>query len=134
MTPLLDTLHAARKLIATACVLAWAGAFTVTHIPEETASQLPGSDPSLHFIGYFAITGILWLTLLAHRITCLRRITWVLVGSIAYSTLDELTQPLFGRSCAMSDWLSNLTAICTVLILTELFTLLASRKKNAEAR
>lgn len=134
MTPLVDQLHDARKLVTVACMIAWAGAFTVTHIPEETASHLPGNDPSLHFIGYFAITGILWMTLLAHRITCLRRIAWVLLGSTAYSTFDELSQPLFGRSCTLGDWLSNLVAICTILVAGELFMLVVSHKKNAAVR
>jgi VanZ family protein len=132
MTPLADHLRRARKPLTWACAVAWVSAFTITHIPVEAASHIPGSDSSLHFIGYLVITGILWLTLATYPLPRWHRIVWTFLATIAYSTLDELTQPLFGRACALGDWRSNLMGIISLLIAAELLTFLFSRKENAE--
>ena len=130
MTPLAEKLHAIRKPLTGVCILMWIAAFTVTHIPEETASQIPGTDPSLHFTGYVGVTGILWITVLAYRVRRMWRIIGVFLGTTVYSIFDEMTQPLFGRSCMMNDWVANFQAIIAFIVLAEMITLLVSRMKT----
>jgi VanZ family protein len=130
MTPPVEKFHAIRKPLTVVCILTWIAAFTVTHIPEETASHIPGTDPSLHFIGYVGVTGILWITVLAHRVRRMWRVLGVFFGTTAYSIFDELTQPLFGRSCMMNDWMANLQATVAFLVVAEIVVLLVSRTKT----
>jgi VanZ family protein len=98
-----------KRLVLIVCVLAWVGAFVATHIPVESLPKdLPGSDKTLHLVGYGALGLIFWLTLRVHSMGIWRRIVTVMIVLTVYGLFDEATQPLVNRDFAWSDWLADI--------------------------
>lgn len=80
-----------------ACVVIWAAAATLTHLPGHLLPDPKFSDYTLHGLAYFILTLLLWLTLRVYAVGPLRRVLWTAGVTICYGVLDEITQPLFGR-------------------------------------
>ena len=94
------------------CIAAWIGAFVATHSPlPAPPPEMHVSDKTLHVAGYFALSSIFWLTLLAHgKAGKVRTLATGIVMS-AYGALDEVTQPMFNRFASVDDWLADLCGI-----------------------
>lgn len=95
-----------RTWLWAACLSA---AFIVTHLPPGAPGRPPIPDYYLHFAGFFALA----------IVTCWRatgpnrRFTWKawvfgVVFLAVYGIVDERTQPFFGRSCELSDYVADL--------------------------
>jgi VanZ family protein len=120
-----------KRLAIAACVLAWIGAFVATHIPlEQLPPNLPGSDKTLHLLGYGALGLIFWLTLRVHGCGTLKRITLVLGILAIYGLFDEATQPLVNRCFAWSDWRADIVGAALAVGLCEPASLLHRRRAD----
>jgi len=86
-----------------------AAAFIVTHLPPRAVPSHPGvSDWILHACGYCAL-GLATAWRLENRPGMLASRRWLgwLAFLLIYAIVDELSQPLVGRSNEMSDWLAD---------------------------
>lgn len=86
-----------------------AAAFIVTHLPPRAIPSHPGvSDVVLHACGYCAL-GLATVWRLGNRPVTLASRRWLgwLAFLLIYAMVDELSQPLVGRSSEMSDWLAD---------------------------
>ena len=108
------------------CVFMWVCAFTATHLPRGAVPQSGLSDKWLHTIGYFVLVAILVATLVVHGLPRRRRVLAVLVAVPLYAAFDEISQPLFGRSTSIHDWIMDLCG--ALLALTAVETFLALRR------
>jgi VanZ family protein len=96
-----------RRFITVALILYWAFALTMTHIPHTPPLGPVTSDKLAHFLGYGALTGLLFLTLWISRPN-LRYMPLIVLGIIIiYAAFDELTQPLFHRDAEFGDFLAD---------------------------
>ena len=120
----------------TACY--WALLCVATHLPPRYVPRLGIDDKVEHFVAYGMLAGLLGLTLWA---TFPRRpwLVWVvLLGGMAYGAIDEQTQPYFGRTCDLDDWIADVvgtTAGLLPVLLLQRFVRIApavSRKPRAD--
>ena len=109
-----------RRIFLILCIAAWCGALAATHIPMPTMPHST-SDKTLHFVGYFFLTGIFLLTLRVYRVKYLRRWIIVICVMLAYAAADELTQPLVGRGCELNDFFADAIGMATAIGLDILY-------------
>ncbi|MGA2094145.1 MAG: VanZ family protein [Sedimentisphaerales bacterium] len=100
----------------------WVVLLISTHIPiPKIVYQAGVSDKWLHFLAYMNLVFLLWFSIRPDSKVSWRNGTaWlILLIVIASGGLDELTQPYFGRTCDLYDFLTNVVAIIAgLLILT----------------
>ena len=85
-------------------------AFTVTHLPPQNTGKAVLNDKLLHFMG-FAVLGLMTFWWRVRRETNSTRLRALLKGFTilaVHAMMDEVTQPLIGRSCEFGDWLADL--------------------------
>jgi VanZ family protein len=89
----------------------WVTLFTATHWPKLPNLDLPGKDKTMHVVAYAILAGLL-LNVLTGR-DWLRRGMGVAAAAVAVvamaGALDEWTQPYFGRTCDLFDWLADVS-------------------------
>jgi VanZ family protein len=87
--------------------LAW---LVATHVPQPAAARLNifESDWLAHGSGYLVL-GACWMLYVSARFpaSLLRCGLPVWAAMIAFGAIDETTQPIVGRSCSLSDWISD---------------------------
>ncbi|HDZ21778.1 hypothetical protein LCGC14_0454520 [marine sediment metagenome] len=124
-----------RRPLTVVCAVLWIAAFAATHVSVATIRKAPLpslGDSVLHLIGYLGLTGALLLTLLAHG-RCFRRRTITAVAVMAvYATVDEYTQPLFGREAALAEWSANLVGAALAIVIFELAVWAIGRRHAAK--
>ena len=113
-----------------ACVVIWAAAATLTHLPGHLLPDPKFSDYTLHGLAYFILTLLLWLTLRVYAVGPLRRVLWTAGVTICYGVLDEITQPLFGRSAELSDWSADMAAAAAAIVVCEILAMIRSRQRT----
>ena len=130
MPPAHPTLRRLRKIVLILCILAWVGAFGVSHIPGEEISKIKlPSDDLLHAFGFAVIGTLFLLSLTACGVNRLRRI-WLTVGTLAmYGALDENTQPFVHRTCDINDWYADMTCMLIAVVVVELTLLIIERRR-----
>ena len=121
MTTTLDQfVHRIRRIALIACIVAWAGAITATHLPPRDLPSMEVSDKLLHTVGFGGLAGIFGLTLAAYGKGRRRRLILMLAIMPLYGALDELTQPIFGRDCDVMDWVFDVIGTASAFVLVEL--------------
>jgi len=123
-----------RRTLLLVCILMWASAFCLSHIPLPQLPPLPGKDKSLHFIGFACLASILLLTLVAHGRghdqKLLRRSAITLMVTAVYGAIDEITQPLVNRHGAGDDWLADVAgSVAAVIVWGIVLSVMGRRKK-----
>ncbi len=97
--------------------LYWLAIFIATHLPPTTrAMRLASGVPDwlLHGTAYAGLAAIaVWAP--ASRPTMRRQAIWFTI-LLAYGAMDEITQPLVGRSCELSDWFADAVGALTGLV------------------
>jgi VanZ family protein len=92
--------------------------FTATHWPKLPSLDVPGKDKTLHVVAYAILAGLL-LNVLA-RGTWLARGVKIAAAAVVIvavaGALDEWTQPYFGRTCDLFDWLADMAGAVGVSI------------------
>jgi hypothetical protein len=124
------------RVLTVLCVIAWIGAFTATHVPLNRVlrdMEFRPSDVWLHMVGYFGLTTIFLLTMFARRWRRYRRLVTILHVIPIYGVIDELTQPLVGRTAAVTDWLANIAGMILAIALIEGLAAWRSRRTATPA-
>ena len=118
LAPLVRTPHDTRpmptatagKLIARGLLAVyWLLLLVGTHLPWDSGpniSLLP--DKVLHFTGFAGLALLLAWMLSFRSVLTKTRAMIVIVICGSYGAIDELTQPLSGRTCEVNDWLADL--------------------------
>lgn len=105
-------------------------AFVVTHLPP---SRIPSrgvfNDKVMHLTGFTAL-GLVTVWRLGserHPIGTRRFLAWFTV-LIVYAVVDEMTQPMIGRSCELGDWLADACGAALGMGVGLLFRRVAARR------
>lgn len=94
-----------------ALVLYWLLCVTATHVPvPHGAESLMLADKLAHCVMYCGLALLFGLRFNPGILAALILAT--------YGVADELTQPYFGRSAELLDWVADLTGIITGLLLS----------------
>ena len=120
-----------RRFLWAACAALWICAFVATHIPAKAVPRTGVGDVVLHFIGYFVLTSSLAAALIAQGLPGRTRVPLALATMVFYAALDELTQPLVGRSAAMSDFIANVLGAAAALVVIESAMLVVRTRRRA---
>lgn len=113
MTENQQAMRSWKNVVTLVLVAYWLTLFISTHVPIDPNEVLPGSDKTLHFVGYGILGSLLMLAFLVRRkdsrfvaLAIPAAMLWAgLWGVIAlYAACDELTQPWVGRHCELLDW------------------------------
>ena len=129
-------LYRVRKVMLALSVLAWLGAFSVSHIPADVMHEIKTpSDTTLHMSGFAILAGLFLLALAAFNVRTMRRSIIVLAVMALYAALDERTQPLVNRVCDVRDWYADMAgSIIVVIVLGLLLHIFARRRANRVRR
>ena len=85
----------------------WVVLCVLTHLPPRDLPRVGMNDKVEHLLAYGMLAGLISVAL---WVTFPRRpwLAWgVLVVGLAYGAVDERTQPMFGRTCDVYDWLAD---------------------------
>ncbi len=121
------------RVMTVLCPVVWIAAFTATHVPINRVlrdMEFRPSDVLLHLVGYFGLTAVFVLMMIARRWRRYRRMVTVLHVIPIYGAIDELTQPLVGRSAAITDWLANIAGMILAIALIEGLAAWRSRRST----
>jgi VanZ family protein len=99
----------------------WIFLFCVTHFPRLALPATPvRSDWLAHAVAYGLLALLLWKFVESFRPRLGPHFAWAAAALLAaYAALDELTQPLAGRSAEFGDWLADMLGVAVVLALLE---------------
>ena len=93
------------------CAAYWVALFTLTHLPKVPASGKRVQDKLAHFLAYGVLAGVLYLVLWASQSPRKRAAYFVITVTLLYGAMDEITQPIVGRSCELNDWLADAAGV-----------------------
>jgi uncharacterized SAM-binding protein YcdF (DUF218 family)/VanZ family protein len=85
--------------------------FVFTHLPNEEVPRLIiriGDDKFRHLLSYGLFSAFLFMGLRAWQPNPVKVLAWVAAIGTGYAGVDELTQPLAGRTCSLTDFLASL--------------------------
>lgn len=119
------TMALRQKITFAVLAVFWVTLLITTHIPiPKIVYQANVSDKWLHFLAYINLVFLLWFTLKPQGTVNWNSImAWLfLIIIIVSGGMDELTQPPFGRTCDLYDFLTDVFAVITGLVI---FTFLA---------
>jgi VanZ family protein len=114
------------------CAAYWITLFTLTHLPRvpvAVAGRL--SDKAMHFLAYAVLAGLLYIAMCASRSLWKRPAFLVIAVTLLYGAMDELTQPLVGRSCEFLDWVADAAGALSVV---GLFAFVRYRAENGRRK
>lgn len=100
----------------------WISLLVATHLPKRVAG-LPTNqaDKLVHFVAYAVLA---WLLAMAWQASVGRlnarhlKFVWLVV--VLYGAVDEMTQPLVGRTASLADWLADAAGAALALIIFQL--------------
>jgi len=100
----------ARHVAWVATIAYWAALIFVTHIPPDHLPNTHVSDKLEHFAFYGVLTALLLFALSrgGGGLTLARAAGAVAIVLVS-GAFDEWTQPWFGRTCSLGDWLADAT-------------------------
>jgi VanZ family protein len=104
-------------------------ALTATHVPPGDVPSTGMSDKQMHVLGFLVLGSLVLVNLSCRSMTRARRIPLTLVILAVYAALDELTQPLTGRSCEGMDWVADMAGTAAAIAAWELLFLAARRNR-----
>lgn len=97
-------------ILVTLCVYATV-LLTLTHMPKPPGVFEGQSDKTLHFTAYMILAWLVYLVLFSYRPGQNYRLAKVLIVCMIFGAVDESTQPLFGRSADVRDYLFDVLGI-----------------------
>ena len=106
----------------------WLSAFVITHLPRSRLPGVPAGDKVLHAVGFFGLTGAFVLTLSLRGVRRRRRVVVAALAMVAYAAFDEITQPLFNRHAAWSDWMADILGAAAAIAAVELMLAVRPRR------
>jgi VanZ family protein len=114
-----------QKITISILVPFFIGLVILSHIPiPRLVYQAQVSDKWLHFLAYLNLVFLVWFSVRPDtKVSWGRRLVWlVLLAVCAYGGIDELSQPYFGRTKDMRDFLANAGGVLTGLIMFTFLT------------
>lgn len=106
----------------------WAAMAVGTHLPPGPPGPPWVSDKVLHFGGYFGLAALL-------AATFRRRPLWTVVAVAAvYGAVDEITQPPFGRTADVWDWVAGVAGAVLGAVVGRQFAGRIDSQPEASAR
>lgn len=109
-----------QKILLAILAAYWVTLLIFTHISlPRIVYQAHVSDKWLHFLAFMNLVFLLWFSLRPDdKVNWRGRLVWLLLLAVCiYGGLDELTQPYFGRTCDLYDFLANVAAVITGLLI-----------------
>lgn len=87
----------------------WLLIFTATSLPGSSLpkTNLLGIDKLVHIVMYGGLGGLLTLFLIRKKLSGVRLFLILTIVCVGYSFIDELHQPLVGRTFSYYDILAN---------------------------
>ena len=103
------TATAGKLIVRGLLAVYWLLLLVGTHLSWESEPSIALlSDKVLHFAGFAGLALLLaWMLSFRSELTKTRAVIVVVICGL-YGAIDELTQPLSGRSCEFNDWLADL--------------------------
>jgi VanZ family protein len=101
------------RLLAAATAAYTAILLFATHHPKpgDLVGELTHRDKTLHFTAYGLLGLLVAATIAAAARLSPRTVVAAVGGLVAFAAVDELTQPLFGRSTELLDWVFDAAGI-----------------------
>jgi VanZ family protein len=103
-----------RLFISTSCLAAAAvlavAIFVFTHLPNDKVPRLVvsfGDDKLRHVVSYGLFAAFLFVGLRPWLSGSVKTLAWVAGIGTALALVDELTQPLTGRTCSLMDFVAS---------------------------
>lgn len=102
-------------------------AVCLTHMPKEPHELEQFKDKTLHTAGYFMYAAVIYTA---------ASITWprfnglallVVLALALWAAADEITQPIFGRTCDILDWRADMIGAVTAVVILSILRLIARR-------
>ena len=86
--------------------------------------QAKVSDKWLHFLAYLNLVFLLWFSIHPdEKVRWRSRAAWLIfLAVVAYGGIDELTQPYFGRTKDLMDFLANAGGVAAGLVIFTFLT------------
>jgi VanZ family protein len=123
-----------KKMILLATAGYWLVIFVLTHVPVRSSPTVSVNDKLAHFVAYFILAGLLYLTLWLHQ-PARRGIGWiVLVVAMIYGAVDEVLQIPIGRSCEWGDWFADVAGAGAMVLLIGTFRHILGRRRSAQSK
>jgi VanZ family protein len=104
-------MRAVRVILWMVCAAYWVALFTLTHLPRVPAIGQRVQDKLAHFLAYGVLAGVLYVVLWASKSPRKRTAYFVVTVTLLYGAMDEITQPIVGRSCELDDWLADAAGV-----------------------
>jgi VanZ family protein len=116
-----------RNGLLAALVVYWITMLVLTHLPRVPVVPKV-TDKTAHFAGFAVLAallyGCIWVMGKASGWTAV----FILVVAAVYGMLDELTQPLTGRSCSFLDWMANMSGAAAAVAVVGVVHWVVSRR------
>ncbi|AQT70327.1 putative integral membrane protein [Anaerohalosphaera lusitana] len=113
------------KYVLMALGFYWPAIFIATHLPKvpNWVGEARMADMTWHFLAYLVLVTLIWLAVSPNkRVDWRRAKAWlILAGVIWYGVMDEWLQGFVGRGVEMQDFVGDVAAAVTALVLFTLF-------------
>ena len=107
------------KLCMAALAVYWLALSVATHVPSDFPAMPPARTDKIVHAAAFAV--LAWLLARTWQLSAGQlngshlRAAWLAI--VLYAAADELTQPWFGRTCSLADWLADLLGAAGGIVL-----------------
>src|SRR5436305_15149485 len=109
-----------RRAIWSVTLSYWAVLFVLTPLPPNRVPDTGISDKVEHLLAYGLLGALIFLSLQFRR-PAHGAVAWQVIAiGLAYGAIDEWSQPPFGRTCDLKDWLADAAGILVASIGTAL--------------
>ena len=116
-----------RRVIWSLTAIYWLGIFALTHLPPVEIPKMHISDKLAHF-SVFAVLGVLvHLSLWPSRRAAFFIMAVTMAVTLIYAAVDELTQPIVGRTCSLRDWYADAWGAATAVAVMTIAHLVRGR-------
>ena len=128
-------MRAVRVILWVVCAAYWVALFTLTHLPRVPAVGQRVQDKVAHLLAYGVLAGVLYLAMWASNSSWQWTARFVITVTLLYGAMDEVTQPLVGRSCELYDWFADAAGALTVVgVFTAVRYFIERAGRGSEAR
>lgn len=114
------------KFMLVAIGLYWPAIFIATHIPisGEFIHDAGMSDKTMHFLAYLTLVSIAWFAVSPfEKVDWKKNKVWIILAAVVlYGVFDEWLQGFVGRSPDVFDFVADVSAALTALVIMTFLT------------
>jgi hypothetical protein len=114
-----------QKTTIAVLIIYWIALVVLAHMTiPQVVYQAKVSDKWLHFLAYLNLVFLVWFSIYPDsKVRWRNKAGWlVFFAVVVYGGLDELTQPYFGRTKDLMDFLANAKGVATGLVILSFLT------------